>query len=295
MVNSSQALKTTSYSVLMKQSIELGPMYLQGGPGKTVSEFKGKNIEGEFSLFPRIDQNNQLENAVLTLISAAQNYREYMSLTTLLNPYNTTITPDNESVWRAYTNSLVYQYCVIESLTIKATATGDVTMTIKILGQTDDEYTTPITIPLDEANIYRKLTWHDCMFQRDNSQMENAIEFELTVTKTLDQPYFLIPFAQIERYDRPYSTGVKAVEVKFKVVEHLNSLTDMFTYSLGGWALDIAFSGNFGPIFFQIPKSLLQISTQNLSPDIITRTTSGYYQMRPDTPDAEDFLLTLPS
>lgn len=293
LVNSTHVLKTSSFGVLMTQEININHLYMQGGPGKTVSEFKGKNVSGNISLFPRINESNQLESGVLDLISAAQNYREYVSLTSFLLPYNSTITPDNDLPFISSTNSLVFQYCLIQEITIKGNSKGDISISFGILGQTDDENTTSINLPNDETSVYRKLSWLDCYFERNGSQMENIVEFELQIKKELHQPFFLVPAADIDRFDRPYSTGVKSVEVNFKITENLSNLFDIFTYSLGGWFMDINFSGNFGPINFLIPNALLKISTQNETPDLITRITEGFYQMRPDTPETNNFLLTI--
>ncbi len=294
MVNGANPIKTSSYSVQMQQEINMNPMFMQGGPGKTISEFKGKSVSGDIAFYPRINESNALEDGILDLISVGQNYTEYLSLTSMLIPYNTTITPDNDTAWIPSTNSVVFQYCLVEVITILAKKEPEsITITVKITGQTDDENVAQINLPNDENSLYRKLTWKDCFFERDGSQMENATEFELVIKKEIDQTYFLVPYTDQERFDRPFSTGVKSVEVNFTVKENLTNLFDIFKFSLGGWETDTSFSGHFGPISFNIPKCLMKISTQNNDKGLLERKTSGYYQMRPDTPDTNDFLISI--
>jgi hypothetical protein len=87
---------------------------------------------------------------------------------------------------------------------------------------------------------------------------------------------------------------VKSVTVSFKYVEQVTNIFDVFSYSLGGYDMSAGLSGNFGPISFTIPDVLLRISTQYLPSGQILRTTEGFYQMNPLTPDTNNFLLNVP-
>ena len=53
--------------------------------------------------------------------------------------------------------------------------------------------------------------------------METLKEFELKIEKDIDQKYFLFPYSDPTRYDRPYSSGVKSVTVSFKYVEQVTN------------------------------------------------------------------------
>jgi hypothetical protein len=292
LINGNKPLKTQSYSVGMKQDINQDHLYLQGGPGKGVAEFKGKIISGSIEFFPRINESNQLENSILDIIDVAQNYTQYLTLTTLLLPYNATITPDRDT-YISSTNSFVFDTCLIEKISIVGKNTGEITISVDILGQSDADNTAHISLPADESGIYRKLSWYDCFFQRDGSQLENLIDFELIIIKELDQRYFLIPATNIDRFDRPYSTGVKSVEVRFKYTEEITSIYDIFSFAFGGWLDGANISGNFGPITFSIPDATYKISVENLDASIIHRVTEGFYKMRPDLPNTNDFLITI--
>jgi hypothetical protein len=293
-VNSSYPLKTLEYSVQMSQDINLGPLYIQGGPGKAISEFKIKNIKGSISLNPRITQSNTLESAVEELINAGQNYKEKISLTTLLIPYNPNVTWDTEpfNYESDIVRSLIFDTCVVEKTTITAKENEDFKISYEIIGQVDEPNADPVNFPQEENSLYRKLTWFDCFFSRDGSQMENVYSVEISCVKEIDQPFFLFPYATDERYDSVFSTGVKAVYVTFKYVERITSIFDLMSYSFGGWKDGINFSGNFGPISFQIPNAVMQVSSQSLPSGIIERTTSGFYRLIPNTPDTENFLFS---
>jgi hypothetical protein len=291
-VNSSDFLKTTKYSVQMNEDININHLYIQGGPGKSVAEFQKKVISGNIGFNLRLSEANLLEKAVIDLINAGQNYNSLVTLTTLLLPYNAGITAETPP-YITSTNSLVFDTCLVESLTIVAKKDANIEIDLQIKGQTDFANTAPITVPSDDSNIYRKLNWYDCFFARNGSQIENATEVEIRITKEIDQRYFLMTYGTTDRYDRPYSTGVKSIEVSFKIVEHITSLFDIFTYSFGGFYDSINFSGNFGPLSFNIPNAILKISTQSLPADIIERTTEGFYRLTPITPETENFFFSL--
>jgi len=291
-VNSSDVLKTTEYSVQMEQDININHLYIQGGPGKSVAEFQHKIITGSMSFFPRINESNVLESSVVDLINAGQNYNSTVTLTTFLLPYNALITAENVP-FIASTNSFVFDTCLVEEIKINAKYEGSVKATVTVKGQVDTNNTSPISLPSDDTNIYRNLTWYDCFFSRNGSQLENAVEVEITVTKEIDQRYFFMVYGTTNRYDSPYSTGVKSVMVSFKIVEHITSLYDVFSYSLGGWIDTINLDGRIGPITFSIPDALYKVSSFNLTSDIIQRTTTGYYKMNPATPETTNFLLTI--
>lgn len=297
LVNSNKPLKTTQYSVAMNMDINLNNTYMQGGPGKSVAEFQKKIIKGSMSFFPRISETNALENAVVDLINASQDYTTAFTLTTFLNPYSTELTA-NRFPYVATTDSLVFDVCVAEKLTLKAKKEGSVEITVDVIGQTDFDNTSPLSFPADDLNIYRNLSWYDCFFTRTGSQLENAHEIEISVSKEIDQRYFLMSYCTLDPnnpvgIDRPYSTGVKSVTVSFKIVEYVTSVFDIFNYSFGGWYEGFNFNGNIGPIQFSIPNAVLKISSQNLTPSIIERTTEGFFRMAPNTPDTQPMLFNV--
>lgn len=291
-VNSSDVLKTTQYSVQMNQDINIDHLFIQGGPGKSIAEMKKKVISGGISFIPRINESNTLEKSFIDLINSSQNYNSFITLSTFLLPYNAGITAD-DSPYISSTQSLVYDTCLIESLSITAKADSPVEVDLKIQGQCDFDNVVPLVLPPDTTELYRKINWYDCFFQRNGSQMENVTEVEIKIIKGIDQKYFLMIYNDPQRYDRPYSTGVTSVEVQFKIVEEITSIFDIFTYSFGGFDENINFSGNFGPISFLIPNSVLKVSVQNLPSGKISRTTEGFYRMNPRTPNTNNFLLTI--
>lgn len=297
LVNFNKPLKTTQYSVAMNMDINIDNLYMQGGPGKSVAEFQKKIIKGSMSFFPRLSESNTLENAVIDLINFSQDYTSSFTLTTFLNPYSTEIT-GNRFPYVATTNSFVFDVCVAERFTLKAKKEGSVEITVDVIGQTDFDNTVPLVFPEDDTNIYRNLSWYDCFFSRAGSQLENAYEIEINITKEIDQRYFLMSYCNLDpnnpvAIDRPFSTGVKSVAVSFKIIEHITSVFDIFNYSFGGWYEEFNFSGNIGPIQFSIPNAILKISAQNLTPSIIERTTEGFYRMAPNTPDTQPMLFTV--
>lgn len=295
LVNSSNPIRTSQYSVQMSENINIDHLYMQGGPGKGIAEFNKKIVGGDIKFTPRITEANTIDPAMVELINSAQDYKSSFTITTFLLPYDTGLTANQEpyrfSVTEPY--SLVFDTCVAEKLTLRAKKDGDVEATMSIKGQTDESFTTPLSPPSEDTNLYRNLSWFDCYFARQGSQIENLHEIEVSVVKTIDQKYFLMTFGDPTTFDRPYSTGVKAVEVNFKIVEHITSVYDVFTYSFGGFLDGFNLSGNFGPISFSIPNAVLKISSENLTPDIIERTTEGFYRLIPNTPETADFLFQI--
>lgn len=291
-VNGSYPIKTQDYSVQMNQKISLDSSYMQGGPGKAVASISKKIIDGNISFPLRINESNVLQSGIIDILNSGQNYNSLVTLTTFLLPYNAALTAESDPYVYS-TNSLVFDTCVVEKTTITAKKNGPVNVSISIKGQTDVANLNPLTIPADDTNLYRNVDWYDCFFERNGSQLENLIEFSFTIEKEVDQKFFLMYCAQADRYDRPFSTGVKSVGVSFKIVEHITSAFDIFGYSLGGFFNEFNLTGTIGPISFMIPDSLLKISVQNLTPDIIERTTEGFYRMSPSTPLNENFLFTI--
>lgn len=281
----------------MEQDINIDHLYMQGGPGKSVAEFQKKIIRGSINFFPRLSENNTLEDSVIELINASQDYKTSFTLTTFLNPYNENLTSASPP-YVATTNSFVFDICVAEKFTFKIKKEGSLEVSINVIGQTDFDNTTPLILPQDDDNIYRNLSWYDCFFSRNGSQLENAYEVEINIIKEIDQRFFLMSYCTLDPnnpvgIDRPFSTGVKSVAVSFKIVEHITSVFDIFNYSFGGWYEDFNFNGNIGPIQFNIPNAVLKISSQNLSPSIIERTTEGFYRMAPNTPDTQPMLFAV--
>ena len=296
-IDSINTIHTVEYSVQMKQDININQLYIQGGPGRAVSELKKKVIEGSIKVIPGISESNTLEPGVNNLIDFSQDYKNYFSLSTFLLPYNTSLTAESPP-YIASTNSLVFDICVLEKLTISAKKDNDVEIQADIKGQTDVANTSPLTYPSEDLNIYRNLTWYDCFFERDGSQLENVYSFDMTVKKEIDQKYFLGtncggPSTSFVGIDRPYSTGVYAVSVNFKLVEHITSLYDIFSYSFGGFYNDINLDCRFGPIRAYINNALLNISSQNLPGGVIERTTEGFFRMAPDNPENSGFLFSI--
>lgn len=299
-INGSDPLRPLSYSVQMNQSIDLGPLYLQGGPAKWSSNFKNKNVEGSLSIYPRITQNTILETGAVDLISAAQNYNNPISLTTLLIPYNPKITASSSvfNISSSEIYSLIFDTCLVKKFTIKVSENEDVKIDCEIIGQVDEANSEPIPsannpINYEGLNLYRQLAWFDCFFQRNGSALENVSEVEISITKDIDQPVFLFPAGTTKSFDSVFYTGVKSLYVSFKYKERVTSVFDLFNYSFGGWLDGANFTGNFGPISFSIPNALYRVSSQQLSGDIIERTTEGFYRMEPNTADANNFLFTI--
>ena len=291
-VNGSNLLITQSYSVQMHQDINMDNTYLQGGPGKAIGDFKGKNIQGDISAYLRYDEASGLEDAVIDLINAAQNYDAYVSLTTFMLPYNSGITA--ETFPYVYTtNSLVFDTCVVESFTISVKSEGYVELDFKIMGQNDTDNNVPINLPNDVQEVYRRLTWYDCSFSKSDSALENLMEFRLTIKKELYQPYFLIGSCTPDRYDRPNSTGVKSVLVEFEMVEAITTGFDLYNYVMGGYQDSGNLAGNFGPISFNITNILFNISVIQLSPELLVKKTSGFFRLNPLDPTVHNFLLTI--
>lgn len=291
-VNSTSPLYTNEFSVQMNQEINVEHLYLQGGHGKSVSEFKTKIISGKIDVTPRINESNILEPGTKLIVNSAQDYKSVLTLTSYLQPYNANITPESGPYFPT-TNSLIFDICLVESLIISAKRDGDVKMAFSIKGQTDTPNTSQIPLPAEDYSVFRKLTWYDCHFYRNNSPLENLFEMEIEIKKEVDQKSFLISYPDGIRHDRPDLSAIKGVGVRFKFVEHITSLFDIFNYSFGGFSDSYNFSGNFGPINFNVPDVTLRISTQNISPDIIERTTEGFYRMHPDTPENSQFLFTI--
>jgi hypothetical protein len=297
LVNSSNPVKTTEYTVQMNQDINIDNLYMQGGPGKSVADFQKKIIKGSMTFFPRLSESNTLETAVIDLINASQDYTSSFTLTTFLNPYNSDLTA-NGTPYIYTTNSFVFDVCVAEKLTLRAKKEGSVEITVDVIGQTDFDNTTPLVMPADDLNIYRNLSWYDCLFTRSGSQLENAYEIEISIIKEIDQRYFIMSYCTMDPnnpvgIDRPYSTGVKSVSVSFKIKEYITSVFDIFNYSFGGFIEGFNFNGNIGPIQFAIPDAVLKISSQNLTPTVIERTTEGFFRMAPNTPDNPSMLFTI--
>lgn len=289
LVDGTHQFKSMSYGVQMMEDINIDNVFLQGGPGKSIAEFEKKIISGNIDFPLRVKENGQLESGVGVLINCGQNYQSFCSLTSIV-PYTDTITSEGPA-YISSSNSLVFDVCLIETTTIKSEKDGDIDVSLTVLGQVDNPNSAPIALPVDLSEAYRKLSWYDFFLTKNGSQMENLFSFEIKIIKELDQQLFL--FNQYDadiRFDRPYSTGVKSVKVEFTIKEHITSLLDIFNYSLGGYDSEADFNGNFGPITFNIPKTTLKISSQQHSAKIIERTTSGFYQMRPDTPDNAQFL-----
>jgi len=69
LVNSNKPIRTTQYTVQMEQDINIDHLYMQGGPGKSVAEFQKKIIRGSINFFPRLSENNTLEDSVIELIN----------------------------------------------------------------------------------------------------------------------------------------------------------------------------------------------------------------------------------
>jgi hypothetical protein len=292
LVNSKDVIRPTKYSVQMNEDININHMYIQGGPGKSVGEFQKKFISGGMTFNFRYTEANVLEQGLIDLLNAAQNHNSLVTLSTYLAPYATSLTAENPP-YIGSTNSVILDTCVVESLTITAKPDTIVEADFQIKGQTDFANTVTVPLPPDDTNIYRKINWNDCFFSRGGSQLENAIEVQLKITKEIDQRYFLMTYGTTDRFDRPYSTGVKSVEVSFKIVEHITSLFDIFTYSFGGFYDNMNFTGNFGPLRFNIPNTIMKISVQSLSSEIIERTTEGFYRLTPITPETDNFLFSI--
>ena len=200
-VNSSNVLKTTQYSVQMNQDINIDHLFIQGGPGKSIAEMKKKVISGGISFIPRINESNTLEKSFIDLINSSQNYNSFITLSTFLLPYNAGITAD-DSPYISSTQSLVYDTCLIESLSITAKADSPVEVDLKIQGQCDFDNVVPLVLPPDTTELYRKINWYDCFFQRNGSQMENVTEVEIKIIKGIDQKYFLMIYNDPQRYDQ---------------------------------------------------------------------------------------------
>lgn len=295
LINSSNPIRTSQYSVQMNENINIDHLYIQGGPGKSVAEFSKKIVSGDIRFTPRITEANLLDPAMTELINSAQNYKSSFTITTFLLPYDTGLTASQEPYRFSVTDpySLVFDTCVAEKLTLKVKKDAEVEASLSVKGQSDASYTSPLASPIEDTNLYRNLSWYDCYFERQGSQIENLHEIEISVTKTIDQKFFLMTFGNPTTFDRPHFTGVKAVEVGFKIVEHITSVYDVFTYSFGGFLDDFNLSGNFGPVSFSIPNAVIKVSSQNLSPEIIERTTEGFYRLIPNTPETPDFLFQI--
>ncbi len=291
-VNSNHFLRTESYPVQMNANIELNKTYMQGGPGKAVADISKKIIAGQFSTPLKISESNIFIPAIVDIIEAAKSFDTVLSLTTLLSPYNPQIIGEGEPYLQP-NNSLVFDTCLIEKFSIKAAKDKEIKIESSIKGMVDTSNTNTISIPPDDTNIYRNLTWYDCFFSRDNSQLENAEEIEISINKTIDEKYFLTTCTTGTRTDAPYSLGITGVDVTFKIVEYISSVFDIFSYSLGGFYDGFNFGGNIGPLTFNIPNALLKISSETLTSDIIKRTTEGFYRMAPNTVYNSDFVFSL--
>ena len=291
-INGSNPIKTSEYNVQMTQDIDLNAFYMQGGPGASVGNFGGKKISGSISLPLRIDQSNLIETGVKNVINSGKDYSSKVSITTALLPYNPNITAETPP-YPTGASGFLFDTCIVKSVTISAKDSADVEIKAEILGQNDSEIISPLPDFVDYSSLYRKINWYDCKFYNNGSALEGINEFELKIEKNVDQKFFLFPYDDSERYDRPHSSGVQYIKVSFRYVEQVTSLFDVFSYSFGGYDMLSGLAGNFGPVSFSVPDVLLKISTQSLPAGQMLRTTEGCYQMNPLSPAANNFLITI--
>lgn len=292
MVDTNQPLKPQQYSVQTNQDINLDNLYMQGGPGKSVSDFNKKIIKGGVQFKLRLKENNLFEDSVINLLTNAQSVEDCFTLTTLLQPYSPTITAESAVYSNGSDKTFLMDTCVVESATITIQDTAPCSVDFNIIGQNNSETPTNIAFPPEDTNLYRDLTWVDCGFYRNGSRMENLTKAVFKIIKTIDQPVFLMTYGTSDRYDRSYSTGVKSIGVEFEFTENVTSLVDIFSYSFGGNDKTANFNGSVGPMNVTIPETIVKISSQNLSETVIQRVTSGYYRLMPNTPFTNGYLLS---
>lgn len=291
-VNGSNPIRTSSYSVGMKMNINMTEGYIQGGPVINISDFNHKVIEGSINFPLRVDGNGQTELGIDQLINNATTVNDSITLQTLLLPYQSEITGESNP-YKASNNSLVFDTCVVSDITFEAENSKDnfVQISANIMGQNDTDNIVATVPNFEESELYRKISWNDCLFYRNNSQLTSLKKIKLNIKKKIGQEFFLMTYNEDERYDSPYSTGTKLITVSFELEEQVYSVFDNFNFSLGGYDNNYNLVMKFGPYQATINGAFLDISTSNLSSKEIIRTTKGFLNIRTDAVLDSPFVL----
>lgn len=278
------------------QSIDTANDFLQGGPANAVARYDAKKISGSISFPVRIDNDGNLDQAVIELINHAQYPISPLEMDTnhiLLHRYLTAenhATDDNEL--------LKIDNLLVQSLTLSCSQNETVNLSINFEGMIDDFVNSDFTIP-DENNLLgRALTWGDCNAFREESSMRQITSFSITINNEIETPVFLSAYncpntgLSPGRTDQIGIMGIKSVKWGGQFTELVRSGSDLNTFIHGGLMLNENLTFDIGPMTVLFKNPLFEITKLPLTSSVLTRTIKWNAITKPTEPLSEGKLFT---
>ncbi len=265
--------------------------YLQAGPGLSITRIGAKKYTGNIKCPLRVNYNNQLDSALVELLSHAENPISTLTIDTNHVLSHFKLTAESEV---ADDNRLIsLDSVIVKSLTISVSDGGIASLDAEFEGMVD---TRTDYIPVSPTiNIGRALGWADAHIYRRESAMRTVTKFSLKITNKLETPLFLMAgnLAFASRDDQIPLLGVSSVTWTGSFEEIVRTGADLNTFIHGGYKVEDYFTIELGPIKAEIPVTMFKKATMPLVSNLLIRTTEWEAIMAPNVPLSPNGLFTI--
>lgn len=283
-------------NINQNQDIETENSYIQGGPANYVAYYNAKKISGSLSFPIRVDANNNIESAVVSIINHAQNPINVLTLDTNHLLTHLELTAENHATDN---NKLLrIDQLVISSLNIKCSQNEPVQVSVNFEGMIDSETNSDYSIPNENTLLGRALSWGDCNAYRAESSLRTINSFNIQIENKVETPIFLLPYQSPEsgfastRNDQIGLLGFSSVKWSGSYTELVRMGADLETFIHGGYIKDENVTLEIGPMKAIFQNPLFKISQLPLSSSYLARTIEWSAITKPRQPLIPNSLIT---
>lgn len=283
-------------SINQGQTIDALNNFLQGGPAPSVTTYDVKKISGQITCPIRINNEGEIDQAIIEIINHAQNPISPLELDTnhiLLHRYLTSGShpTDNNEL-------LKIDNLVVTSLTISCSNNEIVNLQANFEGMIDDFTNSDYAVPDENDLLGRALSWGDCNAFRSESSMRQITGFSISLNNELESQAFLSAFncpntgLSPTRTDQVSIIGIKSVKWGGDLTELVRSGSDLNTFIHGGLMENENLTFEIGPMTVLFRNPLFKITQLPLSSSVLTRKTEWSAVLKATEPLSPNKLIT---
>ena len=282
-------LLSDSCTIFPQQDIKMED-FVQGGPKQAIANIGKKWVEGKITCPIRVNEDNEVEQAVKDILNHAQYPNTPIKVDTnhsLAFAGLTTKFPGTDG------NELItFDTLIVKRLILKATPEQGVKLEADFIGMIETRRASYLVEPPEGNILGRSLGWGDCTASRYESAMRTVSSLQIDITNKETLMVFLNPIeTPVEnRSEMTQIIGVKGVEWGGQYVETLRRGVETGTYIHGGWMVNENLIVQFGPIFARLPVPIFKPAEQPLTSKLYLRTTKFWSQSRPNISNTIDLL-----
>jgi hypothetical protein len=297
---------------------EIEPVWLvgQGGPRSAIADFSGRRIEGKLSFPLRVTTSGQLEDAAITVITAAQHPDTPVRLDTNHTLVTSYIVAESNAA--DYNELLSLDTVIFNKLTISATAEKGAAIEANFQGIVQVRAAAAFAVPADGTRGGRQIGFTDCGCSRFSNTLRPAQSYSVEIENKSVFRNLILPAVRDNRDPSQVTpdqgtvepnwnfmadqsqflcTGEMKISGSYEEMARLGADRESFVHGGYSWQPSGGVQDNltlhFGPLRATFVVPIYKATEQPLLPGLVKRTVRFFSQVSPSTSSGSSEILTI--